>query len=141
MAARKSRRLGIIAAFILLDKSGDGALDKNELLDFLNETAGLDFDVQMDDDLELNGIEFVEVAEHLVERMKRLPEPTLDDSLHIPPPGRESRGSGGGSMTGSPRSGSPLRGFGMKTLAPVEGMYIYYNGLLYIIMIYMICWG
>ena len=46
MAARKSRRLGIIAAFILLDKSGDGALDKNELLDFLNETAGLDFDVR-----------------------------------------------------------------------------------------------
>ena len=133
MAARKSRRLGIIAAFILLDKSGDGALDKNELLDFLNETAGLDFDVQMDDDLELNGIEFVEVAEHLVERMKRLPEPTLDDSLHIPPPGRESRGSGGGSMTGSsPRSGSPLRGFGMKTLAPVEGMYIY------IILVYYI---
>ena len=88
----------------------------------------------MDDDLELNGIEFVEVAEHLVERMKRLPEPTLDDSLHIPPPGRESRstrgrgstygsgrGSGGGSLSGSPRSGSPLRGFGMKTLAPVEG--------------------
>ena len=39
MAARKSRRLGIIAAFILLDKSRDGALDKNELLDFLNETV------------------------------------------------------------------------------------------------------
>jgi hypothetical protein len=60
-AARKSRRMGIIAAFILLDKSGDGALDKTELLEFLNDTAGLDFDIDMDDDLELNGIEFVEV--------------------------------------------------------------------------------
>lgn len=71
---RKKRRLGIIAAFILLDKSGDGALDKSELLDFLNDTAGLDFNFEIADDLELNGIEFVEVAEHVVPQMKKIKE-------------------------------------------------------------------
>ena len=71
---RKKRRLGIIAAFVLLDKSGDGALDKSELLDFLNDTAGLDFNFEIADDLELNGIEFVEVAEHVVPQMKKIKE-------------------------------------------------------------------
>eukprot|EP00947_MAST-08B_sp_MAST-8B-sp1_P000538 g538.t1 len=64
-ARRKNRRLGIIAAFVLLDKDGGGSLDKQELLGFLNSTAGLSFKFEMDDELELDGIEFVELVESL----------------------------------------------------------------------------
>ena len=73
-ARRKNRRLGIIAAFVLLDKDGGGSLDKQELLGFLNNTAGLSFKFEMDDELELHGIEFVELVESLVHLMHQMPE-------------------------------------------------------------------
>jgi Ca2+-binding EF-hand superfamily protein len=64
--ARKARRMGIIAAFILLDKDQGGDLDKNELLDFLNNTCGLHVKFKMADDLCLSGSEFVELVEEYI---------------------------------------------------------------------------
>ena len=36
---RKNKRLGVIAAFILLDKDRGGSLDQNEFLSFINGTC------------------------------------------------------------------------------------------------------
>ena len=63
MSERKRRRMGIIAAFILLDKDRSGFLDKTELIDFLNGTAGITRRFDIEDDFTMSGIEFVELCE------------------------------------------------------------------------------
>ena len=77
--ARKARRMGIIAAFILLDKDQGGDLDKNELLDFLNNTCGLHVKFKMADDLCLSGSEFVELVEEYIHGIKKPRAPKCAD--------------------------------------------------------------
>ena len=63
MSERKRRRMGIIAAFILLDKDRSGFLTKTELMDFLNGTAGITRRFDIEEDFTMSGIEFVELCE------------------------------------------------------------------------------
>ena len=57
--------MGIIAAFILLDKDRGGTLDSNEFLSFINGTCetGRAFEVQ--EGLELSGQEFLELIDEM----------------------------------------------------------------------------
>ena len=75
---RKKKRLGVIAAFILLDKDGGGSLDKNEFLSFINGTCNTGRQFEVQPGLELSGQEFMELIAELAHeiRFETHPQPT-----------------------------------------------------------------
>ena len=120
MAQRKQRRMGIIAAFILLDKDRSGFLDKAELVDFLNGTAGISRHFDIKEDEVISGIEFVELCEYFVHefRLNKRADPAKAfsasacasaESASAPSPARQLRTS---------RSGRAGRRRGARSSSP-----------------------
>jgi Ca2+-binding EF-hand superfamily protein len=87
---RKRRRIGIIAAFIILDKDGGGTLDESEFITFLNGTCHTGRHFNVAKDFELSGMEFVELVEELVHEIKRVPVSKL---AHVPYENEKTFGS------------------------------------------------
>ena len=62
---RRNKRLGIIAAFILLDKDRGGTLDSNEFLSFINGTCETGRAFAVPPCFELSGLEFLELIDEM----------------------------------------------------------------------------
>ena len=84
VADRKKRNLGLIAAFVLLDKDAGGSLDPTEFLAFVNATCNTGRKFSMKRGLELTGPEFMEWVGELAHEFAAQPV-SLPEEVPVTP--------------------------------------------------------
>jgi Ca2+-binding EF-hand superfamily protein len=72
-------RMGIIAAFIILDKDGSGALEKTEFLTFLNAMCNTGRMFEVKDDFVMSGMDFIEFCEEFGHELNPTPMLKYED--------------------------------------------------------------
>ena len=82
---RRNKSLGIIAAFILLDKDRGGTLDSNEFLSFINGTCETDRQFEVPDNFQLSGQEFLELIDEMSHEFNSSSSVELPENVLVTP--------------------------------------------------------